>query len=78
MPEFMKTKKFLVILVLIIAGALFFGFSKFSQPTMRNMKEKVIIIGFDGMDPDFVQKFMGEGYMPHFKKLADQDRKSVV
>jgi predicted AlkP superfamily phosphohydrolase/phosphomutase len=73
MPEFMKTKKFLAVIVLIVAGALFFGFSKFSQPTMRNnMKEKVIIIGFDGMDPDFVQKFMGEGYLPHFKKLADQ------
>ncbi len=72
MPEFLKTKKFLAILILIIAGALFLSFSRISQPTMRNMKEKIIIIGFDGMDPEFVEKFMGEGHLPHFRKLADQ------
>jgi predicted AlkP superfamily phosphohydrolase/phosphomutase len=72
MPGFLKTKKFLAILVLLIAGALFLSFSKISSPKMRDLKQKVIIIGFDGMDPDFVEQFMGEGHLPHFRKLADQ------
>lgn len=72
MPGFMKTKKFAAALVIVIAGAVLLSFSGLTRPTMRDMKQKVIIIGFDGMDPDFVQKFMGEGDMPNFKKLADQ------
>ena len=72
MPGFLKTKKFLAVLVLIIAGGLFLSFSKISSPKMRDLKQKVIIIGFDGMDPDFVEQFMGEGHLPNFRKLAEQ------
>lgn len=71
MAGFLKTKKFLVILLVAIAGAFFMN-SKFGGATMRDAKEKVIIIGFDGMDPDFVQQFLGEGLLPNFRKLADQ------
>ena len=31
---------------------------------------KVVILGVDGMDPKLLQKFMDEGDLPHFKKLA--------
>lgn len=71
MPGFFKTKKFLAAVVIIIAGAVLLNFSGLTRPKMRDMKQKVIIIGFDGMDPDFVTKFMGEGDMPNFKKLSD-------
>lgn len=72
MGGFIKTKKFLALLAILVGGALFLNFSIFNHPKMRDMKEKVIILGFDGMDPDFVEQFMAEGYMPNFKKLSEQ------
>jgi len=35
-------------------------------------QHKLIILGIDGMDPQLVQQFMGEGKMPNFSKLAHQ------
>ena len=72
MPGFIKTKKFLALLALVVAGALFLNFSVWSHPKMRDVKEKVIIIGFDGMDPDLVKEYMDQGLLPHFRKLASQ------
>ena len=68
----MKTKTFFALLAIIAAGAVFLNFTVLSHPKMKDVKEKLIIIGFDGMDPDLVQQFMSEGVMPNFKKLADQ------
>ena len=34
--------------------------------------KKVIILGVDGMDPDLLSKFMAEGKMPNFARLAEQ------
>jgi len=33
---------------------------------------KVIILGVDGLDPDLLTKFMAEGIMPNFARLAEQ------
>jgi predicted AlkP superfamily phosphohydrolase/phosphomutase len=33
---------------------------------------KLIILGIDGMDPQLLRQFMGEGRMPNFAKLAQQ------
>jgi predicted AlkP superfamily phosphohydrolase/phosphomutase len=33
---------------------------------------KLIVLGIDGMDPGLLQKFMGEGKMPNFARLAAQ------
>ena len=38
--------------------------SKFSQ--------RLVILGFDGMDPALVSRWMREGKLPHLKQLADQ------
>ncbi|PWT88477.1 MAG: hypothetical protein C5B54_10565 [Acidobacteria bacterium] len=70
MPGFFKTKKFIALLLLIIAGVVFMNFSKLSAPHMRDMQQKVIILGFDGMDPHLLQQYMDQGVLPHFKKLA--------
>ncbi len=32
---------------------------------------RVIVVGFDGQDPRLTDRFMGEGKMPNFQKLAD-------
>ena len=34
--------------------------------------KKLIILGVDGMDPDLLTKFMAEGKMPNFSRLAQQ------
>lgn len=34
--------------------------------------KKVIILGIDGMDPDLLSKFMAEGKMPNFSRLAEE------
>src|SRR5687767_14987569 len=72
MPGFIKTKKFLALLALIGAGAVFLNFSVWSHPKMKDVKEKVIIIGFDGMDPDLVNEFLNQGVLPNFQKLKEQ------
>jgi len=33
---------------------------------------KMIILGVDGLDPDLLTKFMAEGKMPNFARLAEQ------
>jgi hypothetical protein len=35
-------------------------------------KQKMVILGFDGMDPRLVEQWMQEGKLPNFKKLAAQ------
>ncbi len=33
--------------------------------------KRVVIVGFDGMDPELAARFMDEGRMPHFAKMRD-------
>jgi predicted AlkP superfamily phosphohydrolase/phosphomutase len=33
---------------------------------------KVLVLGFDGMDPKLLQEFMDEGLMPHFTRFLEQ------
>jgi predicted AlkP superfamily phosphohydrolase/phosphomutase len=35
-------------------------------------RPRVIILGFDGMSPALVERWMNEGYLPTFKKLAEE------
>jgi predicted AlkP superfamily phosphohydrolase/phosphomutase len=37
---------------------------------LRRAKQRVFVIGFDGMDPTLSQKFMDEGKLPNLKALA--------
>ena len=38
---------------------------------MRRAKQRVFVIGFDGMDPTLARKWMDEGKLPNLKRLAD-------
>ena len=38
----------------------------------QRFEQKLVIIGFDGMDPDLVREWMDQGRLPTFKRLADQ------
>jgi len=45
---------------------------KVGNPYKSAMTKKVVILGLDGMDPGLTTKFMREGRMPNFQKLANQ------
>jgi len=38
----------------------------------QQYKQKLVILGFDGMDPDLVRDWMDQGRLPTFSKLASQ------
>ena len=38
----------------------------------EKFKQKLVILGFDGMDPRLVQKWMDDGRLPNMKKLAER------
>jgi predicted AlkP superfamily phosphohydrolase/phosphomutase len=39
---------------------------------LRRAKQRVFVIGFDGMDPTLARKWMGEGKLPNLKALAEE------
>jgi predicted AlkP superfamily phosphohydrolase/phosphomutase len=39
---------------------------------VRRAKQKVFVIGFDGMDPTLAQQLMDEGKLPNFKQLSEE------
>jgi predicted AlkP superfamily phosphohydrolase/phosphomutase len=50
------------------------GLSCSSRPggkPLRRTKQRVFVIGFDGMDPTLARKYMDEGKLPNLKKLAE-------
>jgi len=57
------------ILFLSISGGLFFynSVKKKSNPNLS--EKKVIILGFDGIDPDLLSKWMDEEKLPNLKRL---------
>ncbi|MFT7484458.1 MAG: putative AlkP superfamily phosphohydrolase/phosphomutase [Candidatus Paceibacteria bacterium] len=40
--------------------------------------KRVIVVGLDGLDPGLAQKYMDEGRMPNFKKLAEEGHFSTL
>ena len=42
------------------------------NPYKTAMAKKVVILGLDGMDPGLATRYMREGRMPNFQKLADR------
>jgi len=42
-----------------------------SGKPVRRAKQRVFVMGFDGMDPTLARKFMDEGKLPNLKKLEE-------
>ena len=57
----MSQRAFLHLVPLLLSGALAFGAAA---------KPKVIILGFDGVDPQTTQQFLEEGRLPNLAQLA--------
>ncbi len=57
-------------LALLVGAAVLSTCSPSAPP--RVVTQKMVILGFDGMDPRLVEQWMGEGKLPNFKKLAGE------
>ena len=42
------------------------------DPFKKARVRRVVILGLDGLDPGLVTRFMAEGRLPHFAKLAEE------
>src|SRR5687767_11669882 len=64
----MKKAGILLLMLAVIAAAALAACSR--KPRAVVTGPKLVIIGFDGMDPDLVRRYIGEGRMPNMAKLA--------
>jgi predicted AlkP superfamily phosphohydrolase/phosphomutase len=65
-PRRLAAALFVVTIALAGAAAACSG-----ESGVRPAKERVFVLGFDGMDPTLAKKWMDEGKLPNLKKLAD-------
>ncbi len=65
-----RTRYVSFILLLIIITIACYVFSP-GLVGMKNTEKKVILIGIDALDPRIMEKLMGEGKLPNFKRLAE-------
>jgi predicted AlkP superfamily phosphohydrolase/phosphomutase len=58
---------------LLLAAALALGaVSCQKQAAPSQYSQKIVILGFDGMDPELTERWMAEGQLPHLARLATQ------
>lgn len=71
----LKRKSVLLLLIIIlflsISGGLFFYNSVKKEANLGLSEKKVIILGFDGIDPDLLSEWMDEGKLPNLKRLGE-------
>ena len=57
-------------ILLGLAIALFFACAGDARRGPSKYSQKLVILGFDGMDPQLVERWIGEGKLPNIAKLA--------
>lgn len=76
MTLMLKRKSVLLLLIIMlflsICGALFFHNSVKRGANPGLLKKKVIILGFDGIDPDLLSGWMDEGKLPNLRRLREK------
>src|SRR5918994_792633 len=56
-----------------VSAVLLFAYLTYgTRSTAGRFSQKLLILGFDGMDPDLVSKWMDEGRLPNMQRLARQ------
>jgi predicted AlkP superfamily phosphohydrolase/phosphomutase len=62
--------KRIVTLALAVGALALLGSIFFDKP--REHSHKVLILGIDGLDPGLLERFMGAGDLPNFKRVVDR------
>jgi predicted AlkP superfamily phosphohydrolase/phosphomutase len=65
-------------LALVVALPLVQCSSKTPGKPLRRTRQRVFVIGFDGMDPTLARRWMDEGKLPNLKRLAESGTFSVL
>ena len=62
------------LLAIALAGAvIWYAAAKLRpQSTTSKFSQRLVILGFDGMDPDLVAQWMKEGKLPNIRRVAEQ------
>jgi len=60
----------IVVILASVVAVVYFSRSARNPPS--RYWQKMVILGFDGMDPDLVQQWVNEGKLPNIKRLMDQ------
>ena len=55
-----------------VAVAVALAVSCSGRKTTASFSQRLVILGFDGMDPNLVRRWMDEGKLPNMKRLADE------
>lgn len=63
-----RSRTAVVVLGLLVAAC---GSHSSGKP-LRRARQRVFVLGFDGMDPTLARKWMDEGKLPNLKRLAEQ------
>ncbi|MCH7505474.1 alkaline phosphatase family protein [PVC group bacterium] len=62
----------LIILCLtLLLGLGYLGIVKMLEPKGKNINHKIIILGFDALDTDVIEKLMSEDKLPNFSRLKE-------
>jgi hypothetical protein len=62
------SKKLVAVVALFVGLSVYFGSGR-GQGKEPGESYRVVIAGFDGMDPEFLDYFLSQGKLPHFQKL---------
>lgn len=69
---FKKKKKIKILLILLVAGLSGLLVLRFMMTAQKKFKDKIIILGFDGLDASKVETLMENGRLPNFARLKEQ------
>jgi predicted AlkP superfamily phosphohydrolase/phosphomutase len=61
-----------VLVVFSFAVALFCSTASCRSSPPERFKQKLVILGFDGMDPDLLRPWIGDGMLPNFARLVSE------
>jgi predicted AlkP superfamily phosphohydrolase/phosphomutase len=56
----------------VIVGLVIHWGTAGARPDVRSSTYPVMILGFDGMDPEFFEYFLSQGKLPNFRRLVDE------
>jgi predicted AlkP superfamily phosphohydrolase/phosphomutase len=61
-----------LVLAIVVASLALSSACRRAAPPPSRFSQKLVVLGFDGLDPDLVREWVAQGQLPNFKRLIDQ------